>query len=103
MHMQVNKYIHPCQMIPFNLSRSEAKKLLGEYQISDVSESMSKSMLEYFARIDAWLLDRFIFGDYPEQFGGGKRRSRLNRFTEDYLKDGCDSEEEENLATQMFF
>ena len=60
---------------------------------------MSKRMLGYFKRIDEWLIDRLIFGDNPNDPESKRKWSRVQRFKDDYIKeDGCDSEEEENLA-----
>lgn len=62
--MQVNKYIHPCQAIPINLSEESARDML-----LDKKNEFNYRVKDHFHHIDNWLIERFVFG--------GKEHSRL--------------------------
>jgi hypothetical protein len=89
--MHVNKYVHPSEKIP-NLIKPVDLKTFSEDYSRDDSGKIRQMLIEFDKNIIELL------------FGGSKgKHSRVRRFQRDYLpEDGYDSEEENDLAYQMF-
>lgn len=82
--MQVNRYVHPCEIFPQALKPHDLSKL--EIDIRDPSNERIKEHLIGFDKI---MLQLFVGGSTGLE-------SRIRRFKNDYLVDenGYDSEEE---------
>jgi len=93
--MQVNKYVHPAQMIPQLLKQEDMQSLRDEY-----NEPENFRIRGYLEQLDNFYFEKvFTCGIIKEQ----NVLSRVLRYQQDYLPpDGCESEEEETLSTKMF-
>lgn len=91
--MQVNKYVHPCETIPTILKPSDIKKLSIDY-----NNPQNERIKDHLEKFDEIILTLMVGGKDGTQ-------SRIRRFKNDYLVDdeGYNSEEEANLAYQMFY
>lgn len=98
--MQVNKYVHPCERFPTFIKLKDRKDLESDYKIRE--NERIKDNLE--------LLDRKIYELFFGNLDGSQ--SRLKRYKQNYLEhhmqhsglneDDVDSEQEEELAYDMF-
>ena len=89
--MQVNKYVHPCERIPGQIKPQDIDKFESDYQL-DTNERVK----DYLQQFDDILITKFVGSP-----NGNK--TRIKRFKAEYLPDqGCDSEDEEELAYTMF-
>ena len=89
--MQVNKYVHPCERIPGQIKPQDIDKFEADYQL-DTNERVK----DYLKQFDDILITKFVGSP-----NGSK--TRIKRFKAEYLPDqGCDSEDEEELAYTMF-
>ena len=89
--MQVNKYVHPCERLPGMIKPHDIEKFEADYELDS-----NERIKEYLRQFDEMLISKFVGAK-----DGGK--SRIKRFKAEYLPDdGCDSEDEEQLAYTMF-
>lgn len=89
--MQVNKYVHPCERIPSTIKPDDIELFEADYELDS-----NERVKEYLRQFDEILVNKFIGATNGD-------KSRIKRFKTDYLpEDGCDSEDEEQLAYTMF-
>lgn len=89
--MQVNKYVHPCERLPAAIKPEDVEAFEADYAL-DTNERIA----DYLRQFDDLVVTKFVGAS-----DGAK--TRIKRFKADYLPDdGCDSEDEEQLAYTMF-